>query len=202
MNIPEVPIAPLELDEEAKEFIISLEGRLGTIEAIGIEGKDVFVLGRPGWVSRNFFEIVYNKDGYDRESSFKSVGVSEIVLPIVLTLGLFQLTPWMSARRHKEKEYREKVENFKAKNLADAEAKLEHIKVYQVDASFLEKQLGKSLEIIELSQAEQFLEAENILNLRAAAYRVGANAITNFQEFETRYTHWFMGTPVKFAEKR
>lgn len=206
MDIPRVPIAPLDIDEDAKKFLssFSLEGKMHQIEAIGIEGNDVYVLGQHHYPDR-FFEIVYNKEGYDRQSSFRAAGALESVLPSVLTLGLFQLTPWMSARRHKSREYKEKVDNFKAKNMADAEEKLKHIKVYQIDVSSLEKQLKKPLEIVDTGRAEQYLAASDTFYLRIEAYRLGADAISNLQAFDnylagTPVNNYLAGTPVKFLD--
>jgi len=202
MEIPEVPKVPADIDEEARNFLESLEDKIGHIDAAIFKGDCLHILSStpsnnptPNSPTPKHFEIVYQKgEGEVRSSYFTDPGTFGAFLTSFFTAGFYQLSPNMFTRRRRKKQHDEKVEQFKEANKREAEEKTKDINIYQLtNLGDVEKATGKEVEIVDVGP-ENFLTAKSTLALRAKAHLLGANAIFCYQIFDGLIS----GTPLRY----
>ncbi|MBS3122248.1 hypothetical protein J4434_05185 [Candidatus Woesearchaeota archaeon] len=180
MQIPDVPTVPIDLDDNTKDFLESLEGRLDVneITAVKVDDSTVYVLA----YNNNIFVLEYNVIELDR----KTGRVTEN-----------SFTNW---KFRAVKEFDKKKEEYKRANLKDAEEKVKDIKIYQGSTEEVAKRLGRSLEEVDTHKPETFVRSSDSLMLRIRVYQLGGEAIVHYQNNPIRYNpNYCIGTPVKYA---
>lgn len=197
MKIPDVPIVPMDLDDNTRAFLGTLDDKLDRIEAVKVDDGKLYVLGTYTKIlDKCYREIVKDiTSGRESETSFMEPDTFGGVFAAVFTLGLHYLFVTLD-RKELVKKHNEKVEGYKQANLAEAEEAVKDIRVFQGTVDEVSKELGKPLERVDTGKAETFMRTSDILNLRVQAYLMGANAVVHYQPGSAT------GTPVKFANQR
>lgn len=182
MEIPDVPVVPIDLDDKTRDFLETLDDKLGLVEinAVKVNNYGVYVLG----YKYNFL-IIHEGIVLDRETG----RVSEDTF----TSFSFRLTS----------NFYRKIEEYKQDNLKDAEEKVKDIKIYQGTIEEVAKRLGRPLEAVDTHQPETFVRGCDSFMLRVKAHQFGGEAIVHYQNNPMRYNpHFCIGTPVKYADAK
>lgn len=90
--------------------------------------------------------------------------------------------------------------SIRKKNREEADVKLDKINIYQEPAEKVGEHIGKEAVLIDTGTSDAFLESyfdRGRFFFRLKAYRLGADAIVNYQETSNKY----LGTPVRFVSK-
>lgn len=214
MQLPPLPLVPIDLNREEKEFITSLDGKVDNILVAGRENNKLYVLGNKGG-DLSFLEnygCVYscNVRDYvtmDREAATGEVGVSSFLGPdykttkdlfkFMLTLGLYAvyhdcLSGAQRERRYLQQAFHSQALNFRERNLADIVEKIKPIRLYQGTLEEVERDLGQPLERVDTGRPETYIQEQGPFWLRVEAYLLGANAVVHYQPGSA------IGTPVRF----
>jgi len=195
-----VPVIPLEKKLEA-DYLIERNHNYPSrsVEAVKVEGSrtnilatDKSILGGVKTYWEIFLDTKLDKDG---ASNFESPYSPADTLGLIFTLGLYSLSSGRKSRVKSEREFWEKVREYRKHNLLDAAGKTKNIRVHQLSLSDLEKELGKPVERVDTGRSESFITAGTTLDLRMQAYRLGANAVACYQPGSA------IGTPVKILEE-
>lgn len=197
MEIPDVPVVPMDLDDNTKDFLKSLEDRLNRIDAVRVFNDKVHVLGTSlGWIDTHYHEIVKDRtSGRESKTSFKEPGSVEGLLGIIFTLGIYYALV-EEPREFSLRNYNRMVKQYTEANLTEAEKKVKDVRVFQGTVDEISGELGRPLERVDTGKAETFLWGSDMLNLRILAYKMGANAVVHYQPGSA------MGTPVRYADQK
>ena len=197
MQIPDVPTVPMDLDDNTKDFLDSLEGRLDKIKAVRVFNDKVHVLGTYlGYIDAHYCEIIIDRTtGRESKTSFKTPDSFDGAVGTLFTLGLYHICV-TEVRKDRIRKYKQTVREYIHANLAEAEERVKDVRVFQGTVDEVSRELGRPLERVETSRPETFMRASDTLNLRIQAYLMGANAVVHYQPGSA------MGTPVRYADKK
>lgn len=196
MKIPDLPNVPIDMDEQTKSFVESLEDKIGYIDVVRVEEDNINVLGKDSYYGHRYYEVLQNRtSGEISETSFKDSYSLDVGVPMVLSFGIYSFAPHIRKREKQKREHEQKVEQFREANLNDIREKIKDIRVYQGTMDEVQKELGP-LERIDTGKPETFLEEVNTFWLRVKAYLNGADAIVHYQPGSS------IGTPVRYSNKK
>jgi len=183
--------------------------RLNHIDVTRIQNGKLYVLGRNERPCSfdlfkprgNLYEIIhdaatgeiiseYSFKYHDPKALDEAKGCSFLLVGIPFLLN--ELRPSLRKRREQSKKYFETVVVIERANMADYEAAVKDIRVYQGSIDEVAKELGKELERVDTGKPETYLRERNSFWLRVKANYLGADAIVHSQPGSS------MGTPVKF----
>jgi|SRR3989338_1865734 len=199
MEIPDLPNVPIDLDDKAKRFLQSLDDRISWINAARVEGSLLTVLGQKQTsLSARFVKITQDRYSGKVVETSGRYHAQDILSGLVhlFSFGLYYLTPCSRRERQYAKDYKSKVEQYRAENLWDIQKKVKDIRVYQGTIDELQIELGKSLKRVETRNPETFLKAKDTFWLRVHAYLLGADAVVHYQPGSS------IGTPVKYINQK
>ena len=116
------PRFPKTIDERARPVLSDLEQKLGMLEVVGLEGDKMYVFGRGrNWRGRQsrakYCEVKVDlSSGEYCERYFSSPERLRTKVAHKLTLGLWNLNPWVRRRKNMLEEYRERAGMFMEQN--------------------------------------------------------------------------------------
>ena len=122
-NFPN-PRFPKTIDERARPILSELEQKLGLLEVIGLEGDKMYVFGRGrNWRGKQsrakYCEVEVDLESNEyRERYFSSPERLRTKVARKLTLGLWNLNPYVRRRKRMLNEYRERALKFMERNYA------------------------------------------------------------------------------------
>ncbi len=116
------PRCPKTIDERALPILSDLEQKLGMLEVVGFEDNKMYVFGRgrnrKGRQSNSrYCEVEVDlSSGEYRERFFSSPERLRTKVARKLSLGLWNLNPWVRRRKSMLEEYRERAGTFMERN--------------------------------------------------------------------------------------
>ena len=216
MQLPPLPLIPIDLNQGEKDFLRSLDGKVDSILVAGREDNKLYAMGNRGG-------SLYFPKGHDCINSFNvkeyvtinnnpAAGITEVssfqgpdyknwkdLAAFMLTAGLYalglELTVAQRARRSLQRAFHSRARGFRKQNHADIEEKIKSIRLYQGTIEEVAGELGKPLERVDTGKPETYLHKNDPFWLRMEAYLLGANAVVHYQPGSA------IGTPVRFKEK-
>lgn len=198
MNLPKLPFGMIDVDDETKALLESLDEKwffdgvfyhkAEYVVAFGIKDGVLHVLGHAGKHRQMYFEIRKNTS---------TGGIEEIAFepnePDMFS-DFLMIFPGANKRRQQTMNFWKLKSEIVAINKKDIEEKTRNIAIYQLSLEEVECVLGVSLQLVETGKPKKFLEAESEYYLMTEAYKLGADMIVNCQKSSS-------GTPVKIVKK-
>src|SRR3989338_1430217 len=214
-DIPDVPYMPLRLEQEEKEFLDSLEGKVEHI-LIGRREKERFSVlgynnGRMNFVSYEPYLEEREVDEYvmmtrDRmtgeitEQRGRGVYYNDVELLLFLgTGGLYGLVRDFSGNQRERERiqelFYERAREYVTQNRKELQRDVEQIPIYEGPVEDVERRLGKTLNFIDTGVPDKFLNCGDTFLLRVAAARLGADMIIQYTAGSA------VGTPMRVREE-
>lgn len=218
MQLPPLPLVPIDLDQREKDFLTSLDGKIDRILVAGRGVDKLFVMGnREGalyfnqidpnyvnsWAVREYVTI-------DRDKSTGKVDTClfcgpDYVSPKEVLLGVATLSGYLIYRglwsekqrglRGLQKEFHKEAISFRQQNLRDIQERVKDIRLYQGTLEEVERDFQRPLERVDTGKPETYIKEQDPFWLRVEAYLLGANAVVHYQPGSV------IGTLVRFKEK-
>ncbi len=217
MQLPPLPLVPIDLDREETEFLTSLDGKIDGILVAGRERNQLQVLGNRGghlsFLENYDYVNTYNVRDYvviNRENDTGKIDVCSFPGPdyktwkdevaFLLTVGLYTayqrfISTTQRRKRIIQKAFNSKALFFRDQNLANIAERIKPIRLYQGTMEEVERDLGRPLERVDTGKPETYIQKKDPFWLRVEAYLLGANAVAHYQPGSA------IGTPVRFKEK-
>ncbi len=221
MQLPPLPLVPIDLNREEKEFITSLDEKVDSILVAGREADKLYVMGSRGRSlfcgrdlsfcedSKNILGQVKEYVTIDRETTTGKVEVFSFQGPdyktwkdltmalatFMLYIAYFENSAARREMRSLQQAFHSKAMSFREQNLANIAEKIKPIRLYQGTLEEVERDLGRPLERVDTGKPETYIQKTDPFWLRVEAYLLGANAVAHYQPGSA------IGTPVRFKEK-
>lgn len=218
LKLPDFPSSPLGLEEPMRRAVQTLDDHFGiervsTLRRIAAltGGESIRVRGvSDEGKERSIYHFVEiralhgetdpNQFAYNHSSAR---GYGDLIDTVehyatAFSLGLYALKRLLP----KEKAVRAFLREYDPRgfggdnhaNMADANQRTQHIRIYQGSMEEVERDLGKPLQRVDLKGPLTYLKAGDDVWLRIQAHNVGADAIIHCQPGSA------MGTPVRYVK--